>query len=86
MTGTLSVKLAIGQTVKLRSVNDEYPDYFVSLKSLGADNRVVISNSGVDNEWILRSGLSLSPALDTSDIAPGHELYFCELLKVFSLG
>ena len=58
MTGTLSVKLDIGQTVKLRSVNDKYPDYFVSVKPQGADNRVVLSNSGVDNEWIVRSGLA----------------------------
>ena len=57
MTGALSVKLDIGQTVKLRPVNDKYPDYFVSLKSHGAENRVVISDSGLDNEWIVKDGL-----------------------------
>ena len=59
MTRTLiSLKQDIGKTVKLRSLNDKYPDYFVSIKSQGADNRVVISNSGVDDEWIVRNGLA----------------------------
>ena len=58
MTRTLSVKLDIGQIVRLRSVSDQSSNYFVSLKSQGADKRVVISDSGVDNKWIVRSGLA----------------------------
>ena len=46
------MELKVGQRIQLRSVN--YPAYFVSRRS---DNKVVVSTSGVDTEWIVKSGL-----------------------------
>ena len=49
---TLTIELIVGQTIKLRSVNKD--KHFVSRS---AKRRVVISDSGVDNEWIVEDGL-----------------------------
>ena len=48
-----SMELKIGQKIKLRSVN--FPGHFVSRQSNG---RVAISDSGVGNVWVVRSGLA----------------------------
>ena len=50
---TSHVGIKVGQRIKLRSVN--YPNHCVSRQSNG---RVAISDSGVGNEWIVRSGLA----------------------------
>ena len=53
LTKTLTIKLIVGQTIKLRSVNKD--KHFVSRS---AKRRVVISDSVEDNEWTVRNGLA----------------------------
>lgn len=52
VSSALTAELQVGDKIRLRSVN--FPTYFVSRMSNG---RVAISNTGVGNEWIVRSGL-----------------------------
>ena len=54
ITATLPAKLDIGQTIRLRSVSEDYPNYFVSRQS---DDTVAISDSSRENLWIVKSSL-----------------------------
>lgn len=53
ISSALTAELQVGQMIKLRSVN--FPTFYVSRLS---DGRVAISNTGVDNEWIVTNGLA----------------------------
>ena len=50
---TLTIDLEVGQKIKLQSVNK--PNHFLSRQS--SSDQLIISDSGTDNVWIVKSGL-----------------------------